>query len=205
MTRVYEKHPKVEVVEFLPELSYEFPEASDDMLIHHLTHVISDFCVRARVLTRDVVIETYDCVEAYPIELDDGYGVVDVLDVRCGRQEIPVYTASGARRTASGVWLTMPNIIHIVGVHDSVNVRFTVYPMTSGCHVDAVLLNKYGDTILHGVRARMYRIGRQPWTDANSSQMHLKLYELGIDNAAVATFTNGRVGAFKMRTRFGRL
>jgi hypothetical protein len=204
---VYEQVTKKDFSDILDELQFEFTDAPADLLLHYAQRVIRDFCDRTNALRRTVHIYPQMGVHNYLIEPSDDVDFIAMLSVQCTRCR---YGMGVVRRVIGNVCdiLTDYDTIHIkdnelIFSHprtgDSWDIIISVMPTLKDMDVDAVLIDRYSETIVNGVKARLYEQSDKPWTSLQRAQLSRATYLQQCGVISLDLLTEHQRGAIKAR------
>ena len=81
-----------------------------------------------------------------------------------------------------------PTVIWLAPVPDattalSTTVRAALKQTVSSSSADTDTINDYRDVIVNGALARLFRVPNREWSDLNSAQIYLQLFEQGLQQA----------------------
>ena len=209
---VYDAYPKVSIKEFIPELAFEFEDASEEIFSHFILKAINRFARDSNALVRDQDILAQCGACAYKLEALDCVDVVGILRVTresdriCGEVDVPRINNRPGKHCCftqrSVSWFEAPDIIHFnpCSPPDVFHVLFSVAPKYDACEVDRILLDVYLETILDGSRYFLYNMQSKPWSQVQRAQECYFKFLDGIKRASVESHTGGQRGVFKRKT-----
>ena len=209
---VYEDAPQVPLTDLLPELEFEFNDAPQGLLAHLMRRTIDRFCNDTNVIRRQCTVRTHECVQNYLMDIPDGVELIAVMRVVLLHSK---YCAPDYRRTtvplerSYGFCACAPYTVSVrknelffdpPAKHASFLIDMSVRPSSNACDVDKSLL-AYEDTLLEGVRAKLYAQTGKPWSSAQRAVASDALFRQGCADAAVDTMMHQQRGAFMSHRR----
>ncbi len=203
-TVVYESYPKIDIREFLPELTFEFSEMPESGIPFFLLRAVQRMARTGNILRRTATIHAQNCVENYLIEPTDCMDIVAIMNI----QMFSRGCCMGVHRlthepqcTPCGIysWYEEPNVIHISPARDCdvFKVTFSVAPTQDACEVDRKLYTNFYDTVIAGAKFYLYSMMDKPWSSVNRAQEYERRFLSGIRVAALETLTGGQRGGFR--------
>lgn len=206
-TVTIETYPKLSFDELLPELKVEMPEVPNDMLASYVRSAAIEFAKRTNILERDICIQLLPCVRDYIIEPPDCMDLVGLIEIEGGKcwcgYEIVSYI--GQYDCVRSVEFKDPHYIIFSPAPTemrTVTITCSVVPTYDTCDLDAKLVRQYREEILHGARARLYAIGRRPWSSESKAAEERRYFEQCIASVGLERLMNKAVGAVRVKTMF---
>lgn len=206
-TVVFEAYPKVPLDAFLPELSLEIPELSDDILAHYVRNAAIEFAERSLALQREITICLQSCVPDYILEAPDCMRIVSLHKVKKNGDRAYADCAGFCQFDDLHVVWKQPNELWVKPVPvepQDITVIVSVAPHHDACELDEILLTRYKEAVLAGARAQLYGLQRRPWTSLVSATAQRKEFDRRIAAAGVDRLLQGRTGSVRMQTVFNR-
>ncbi|EER0916694.1 hypothetical protein F9643_003137 [Escherichia coli] len=206
-TVVFEAYPKVSLEAFLPELSLEIPELSDDILMHYVRNAAIEFAERSLALQREITMCLQPCVPDYILEAPDCMRIVSLHKVKTNGKRAYADCAQCCVFDDLQVMWQKPDILWVRPVPvepQEITVVVSVAPHHDACELDEILLTRYKEAILAGTRAQLYGLQRRPWTSLVSAVEQRKEFDRRIAAAGTDRLLQGRTGRVRMQTIFNR-
>jgi hypothetical protein len=99
---------------------------------------------------------------------------------------------------------TGPGKITLLRIPDTsitggLKVKIAKVPLYAGAGIDDDVYAAYGETIAYGIKGRMMRMAKKPWSNPQLAQEYMRLY--GVESSAAATFADKGYGKAPFRTR----
>ena len=206
-TVVFDAYPKVSLEAFLPELSLEIPELSDDILMHYVRNAAIEFAERSLALQREITMCLQSCVPDYILEAPDCMRIISLHKVKANGKRAYADCAQCCQFDDLEVTWQQPDILWVRPVPvepQEITVVVSVAPHHDACELDEVLLTRYKEAILAGARAQLYGLQRRPWTSLVSAVEQRKEFDRRIAAAGTDRLLQGRTGRVRMQTIFNR-
>lgn len=200
-TVVFELTPKVPVDDFLPELMFEFPDVPHDALVNYVLRAIDRLCEKANVLRRTAIVHTQRCIKNYLIEPPDCMDVIAIMAVDEGKRGCFPFVKLRRMFKAPSTYLVDAvtverNELIFTRPLDKAEyiVTMSVKPRYDACEVDAILKERFYDTIQAGVKASLCAMAGKNWSNNSHAEYWEKKFLIGAASAAVETLSNKQRG-----------
>lgn len=205
----------VSYADFVPEISLAVGDIPPPVAENYVRQACIAFCEQSQVLVRRVTIDTQACVTDYPIQLPTCERIVSIQRVcsggRCGTVSGTALTHDpcelhGCTVHGSSVWLVPPDTLSLrpapsTDQEAALWVEVAVAPLRDSCDADALLYERYHETIIDGTLARLYAAKTTPWHDRALAEYHRTLFNNGVAAAGLDRLTGGARGPFRFKPR----
>jgi len=217
----YELFPKVQLVDYVDELRFQFEDLPIDAAARYLQKAVHYLCRNAHVLKRTQILKLQCGVSNYVLESHDCMDIVAVhncwtVDSKClcnptiarlpSKPDPHIPCCCGR-----AMWVELDKSIpeiHFVGMFDeTVGIEMSVCPKVDSNEVDAIIMEKYLDVCLMGAAAYLYSLKGKPWTKtlagraAGLERQMMQDFKTAVADIAVSQLTGGQVGVVHIKRR----
>lgn len=215
MDVVYEPFPTTPISEFFPELRFEFVDLPDELFVYYTRRVAIDMAEKGNILRRWARIELQPCVTRYALISPDGlklWAIMGIFRSRgCPDRAESVRRTWGPPEDAclcdkNTAWYDpYDDVLHYNGACDCsfLHVNMAVVPPRDACKLPSIYMERFFDTLLMGVRAKIMLITGQEWTNLRVGSALQSEYESMLKREAVRVAERRQRGLIKIQ--FGRV
>lgn len=204
---VFDPFDTVPLTAFTTELQFEFPDLVSEAMPHYIMKTIRRFAKITNALRRRIRIQAIHCVDRYLLEPPDCVDILAIMDMMTeadcscnGRVRIHRFMQDPLNKNCCGMtsWWDQDGIIFLKGVGNSrLTAIVSVAPRLDACEVDRIILDKYFDVIMAGVKSQIMGMPQKPWSSVERSRLYKQDFEAEMRAITVDTLMNGQRGVFK--------
>jgi len=181
---------KVPWTEFVPLVSPHLKGAPDQVIIHEVINATRELCDAAKVLRREYELDAWRGVDTYKVEEPEGAHFVTLMKAELDGRPYPLAPMNAALYRQPGAWFEYPDTIHLypcpgLDIPSGIYLQFSITPRTTSAEVDAVLLERHSEVVVHGALARLFLYPRTEWTDAVAAQYHRLEFDRAIERLRI--------------------